>query len=167
MTAVNAESSTLAFTKDVNVSFGALDASSDPSAFWRPRHQGRAAVMLAIRTTPPEWREPCLRQLDRLGELRDNWDSYGAKPIHPLSIDLAKRLLMELARVDAIESPTVSASPEGNAALCWDNGNRSLDLEIQPDGSVEYVYLNEGTPSNNREGATYDASLFAVFLTQW
>lgn len=121
---------------------------------------------LALRQKPPDWLREGLEQLDRLLELNGNWDSYGAKQIDTRSVQFAKRLLTRLAEVDTIEAPTVTASPNGNAALCWDSGHLSLDLEVLADGSLEYAYLNQQDPSKDEQGTTLDAERLTVLLTE-
>lgn len=125
---------------------------------WAPR-----PATLAIRKEAPAWLTERVDQLRRLLELQENWDSYGAKPIDPRSVEFAILLLRSLALVEGVEAPTVTASPDGNAALCWDNGDRSLDVEILPDGIIDYSYLND----KNKEGTTLDANDLAILLTQW
>lgn len=64
-----------------------------------------------------------------------------------------------------IESPLVTATPDGNAAFCWDYGERSLDLEIQTSGVVEYAYLDEVDDSKDEEGQTKDILFIAHLLS--
>lgn len=143
----------VAFTQTESVP---SDAVSGGDVFGHP-------PVLARQQHSPEWLDEQIDQLHRLLKLQRNWDSYGAEPIDPRSVRLAKQLLRWLAQFVAIEAPTVTASPDGNAALCWDNGHRSLDVEILPDGSIEYAYLND----EDQEGTTLDAEDLAILLTQW
>ncbi|MCH8342750.1 MAG: hypothetical protein IH983_02055 [Planctomycetes bacterium] len=124
---------------------------------WAPK-----PATLALREETSAWLSERVDRLRRLLGLQENWDSYGAKPIDPRSVEFAVRLLTSLADVDGIEAPTVTASPDGNAALCWDDGHRSLDVEILADGSIEYAYLND----EDHEGTTLDAEDLAILLTQ-
>ena len=122
--------------------------------------------VLALRSAPA-WLDERIGQLRSLLQLQDNWDSYGGRAIDRQSVEIATQLLKALAVVEGVEAPTVTASPDGNAALCWDNGRRSLDLEVMPDGRFEYVFLNEEDPSKDDEGITSSADGFAELLTAW
>jgi hypothetical protein len=124
-------------------------------------------VLLARRSSPPPWLEGCLARIRRLGTLRANWDSYGALPVDPSSADMAAEVLRALAMVETVEEPTVTATPAGNAALCWDDGQRSLDVEVRPDGVLEYSYLNESRAIPDEENLTDDIGQLAVLLTQF
>ncbi len=122
--------------------------------------------VLALRNAPA-WLDERIGQLRSLLQLQDNWDSYGGRAIDRQSVEIATQLLKALAVIEGVEAPTVTASPDGNAALCWDNGRRSLDLEVMPDGRFEYACLNEEDASKDEEGITYSADGFAELLTAW
>jgi hypothetical protein len=124
------------------------------------------STLFALRTVPPGWLHDCIARIEQLRSLSANWNSYGALPIDLRSIMLAKSLLVELAFVDSIEEPTVTASPSGNVAFCWDDGERSLDVEVLPDNLLEYAYLNESQPSLDEEGQTCEVNKLAFLLTQ-
>ncbi len=148
--------SATAFTKDESLSAQA-DATGDGLV---------QEVLIALRASPPPWLQGHLAQIDQMRDLRANWDSYGALPVDLDSIALAKSLLSQLAYVDTLEAPTVTASSAGNVAFCWDDGERSLDLEVRPDGILEYAYLNESQPALDEEGETCDedALTFLAYL---
>lgn len=122
---------------------------------------------LAFRRFPPPWLERSLVHVRRLGILRANWDSYGALPVDLASVDYAVAVLRVLAMVDTVEEPTVTATPAGHAAICWDDGKRSLDVEVHPDGSLAYSYLNESPIIPDEENRTNDIEHLAVLLTQF
>ena len=124
-------------------------------------------VVVARRSHQPDWLQERLRRIDRLRELEPNWDSYGAKRIDLPSIDLANQLLKSLSKIEGVECPTVTASPDGNVGLCWDSGERSLDVEVLPSGKFAYAYLNENAPAMDREGVTTSADHLILLLTQW
>ena len=59
--------------------------------------------------------------IDRLGTLRDGWDSYGAAPIEQASREQAKRCLSEVQRLLGVTyaRPVVGPTPEAGVALVW------------------------------------------------
>ncbi|REJ95230.1 MAG: hypothetical protein DWQ34_06795 [Planctomycetota bacterium] len=126
-------------------------------------------VVFARRDQPADWSEGSLDGIERLGKLNHNWDSYGANPVVAESIEVAKLLVRMFAQVTGIDCPRIAASPAGNVALSWEwrEHSRELDLEILPDGSLRYSYLDERQPSQDCEGETTDPNLIAHLLTKW
>ena len=59
--------------------------------------------------------------------------------------------LLEFLATFVNHAPTITASPDGIAALCWECGSKSIDLEVLPDGSVKYVFLNEDDSDQDDE----------------
>lgn len=130
--------------------------------------EGLYSVM-AIRDRPADWRLDCLDRIQRLGELQANWNSYGANRVDFDSIGAAMALAKWFSQVTGIESPRVAASPAGHVALSWEWADRAreLDLEVLPDGTLRYSYLDEKRPDEDREDVTADPRLIAHLLTNW
>ena len=124
---------------------------------------------VASRNQVADWSADCLDRIKRLRELNQNWDSYGANPVDPRSIEVAKQLVRMFAEVTGIDCPRVAASPAGNVALSWESEDQSreLDLEVQCDGILRYSFLDEHQPSQDIEGETNDPNLIVQLLTQW
>lgn len=108
----------------------------------------------------------CLDRIDRLRDLKPNWDSYGANPVDLKSIAVAKKLVGMFVEVAGIECPRVAAWSAGNVALSWEwcDYSRELDLEILPDGTLRYSYLDEHQPNRDCEGETSDPNLIVQLL---
>ncbi len=130
---------------------------------------GDGLFVLAQRSSPAAWHQDCIKRIERLRELKHNWDSYGANPVDRGSIEFAKQLVREFAQVTGIDCPRVAASPAGHVALSWEwqGGSRELDLEILPDGMLRYSYLDEKQPNADAEGDTADLNRIVQLLTQW
>jgi hypothetical protein len=130
----------------------------------------------SYRTSPdacaasPHWLEGCAADIDQLVGLEENWNSYGARKVDPRSIEFAKRLIVDLANMSGdIACPQVAASPDGNVALSWQwhDHSRELNVEITPDGTIRYSYIDEEDSSRDAEGETDDPHLIARLRTQW
>lgn len=115
----------------------------------------------------PEWLEERLQKITHLSELNDNWDSYGALAIDPRSIQISKQLLSLLAQFVGVDPPTITASPDGHVALCWDKDQRTLEIEVRSDAVFEYAFIDEQASANDEEGRITNAGRFAQLLTQW
>lgn len=82
---------------------------------------------------------------DRLRELealRPNWDSYGAAPPVPASLDSCRNVLRQLRSV-ALVPATIVASAEGGAAVCFLEGARYSHIECLNSGEL-VVVMYEG-----------------------
>ena len=123
--------------------------------------------MIARREREPDWLQERLDRINELLQLESNWDSYGAAAVDRFSVAVARSLLRQLALIETVEAPTITASPEGNVVLCWDNGGRALDVDILPNGTFTYAYMNENDAGKDREGHSAKSLLLVHLLTQW
>jgi hypothetical protein len=156
---------------DTSVSAGiAFTAGGAEPMDTSAQHASAVGPVILARCASHAWLPDALSQTDDLRSLQDNWDSYSARAVDRQTIAHAKRLLGELARIVGIEAPTVTASPDGNASLCWDDGSRSVDLEVLPNGMIEYVILmrrGRGTEPLMDDGRIGDWKLIAELLTRF
>ena len=125
--------------------------------------------LMAFRSNPEPWVRDVLRSLESLRELGKNWDSYGALPAVPESIEWAKALIDGLGRIVGVERPDVSLSPVGNAAFSWEtsDGKRNLDVEVLKTGKIRFAFIDDDDESADREAATFEPAEIASILTQW
>ena len=86
----------------------------------------------APREEPAEWLMDALSSLERLRSLGKNWDSYGAAPVNPKSVGCGVVFARHIADFVPVLAPVVTATPEGDVGFCWDTGDWSLDLSIDP-----------------------------------
>ena len=105
--------------------------------------------------TSQSWREQSIHDLYKLLELDENWNSYGSPAINPRSVQKAINLIYCLSIEDIPQNPTISATPDGNATVCWYNDEFSLEIEIFPEGNCEYVYLDRQDENLDDEGDFY------------
>lgn len=153
-----------------------LGSTSSEGAFARETPLNAAAVntteselaYLALRERPG-WVRDVWQQLDALGALPANWDSYGAAKPAPASIEVAKIFLDGISRIVGVDRPHVDLAPSGNVALSWEfaKGTRNLEVEVLGTGLFRFAYLDERDESANREGTTSDPCEIASILTQW
>lgn len=105
------------------------NSRSDATALWDSRH----------------WLAEAHRSISRLAPLPENWDREGSPAPKPVVLDAAFRVLSE---IESYEMPTAHIGPVsgGGLGIEWRLGERDLNLEILPDGSIEYLKA-EKTPS--------------------
>ena len=73
-----------------------------------------------------------------LNLLKDNWDSYGGKPITELALVGADLLLKALSGIQAVE-PFICPCSNGGLQLEWHRNGYDLEIEISPEGQVSEV----------------------------
>jgi len=85
-------------------------------------------------------------ELDRLASLQANWDAEGAEPIDPQIIEAARQLAEELPE-NLVGLPAVVPMAAGNLQFEWNDGPRSLELEIESPATIHYLkwHPEEGT----------------------
>lgn len=86
-----------------------------------------------------------LREIHSVASLPANWDSYQSPPPTPAAITSA---VAQILRIDLSNLPAPHVAPVsgGGIQLIWQNGGRALDLEILPNGNLEYLTSAGGTP---------------------
>jgi len=77
-------------------------------------------------------------KLMELNLLKDNWDSYGGKPITELALVGADLLLKALSGIQAVE-PFICPCSNGGLQLEWHRNGYDLEIEISPEGQVSEV----------------------------
>ena len=114
----------------------------------------------------PEFQAVVNRELDRVATLEPNWDAEGAEPIDPQIIQAARDLAENLPE-NIVGPPAVVPMAAGNVQFEWNQGPRSLELEIESPTTIHYLKWH---PEENVE----DEGFFdiedinrAVLLMRW
>lgn len=87
----------------------------------------------------PAWAVDAYRAISRLAELPSGWDTQASPPLQESAKDSASRVIEELERYDELPSPHIAPTVGGGLGIEWHHGPRELDVEILPDGSMEYL----------------------------
>lgn len=92
----------------------------------------------------------------KIGELPENWNSYGAAPISKWSIDQAKAIVNEGI---ALGLPVPDVIPASGASVCieWHTGAAELIIEASPWDGVTYLAVERDTQSET-EGVMNDSN---------
>lgn len=115
---------------------------------------GQSALLLppdqavaAISATIVEELQPALERLEEFKTLREDWDSYGAVPISPKAIDIARELAAEIVSKHALSirpagySFDVVPTPDGGVQLEWDVDAQHLEIAIRSQGTLSYLFV--------------------------
>ncbi len=110
-----------------------------------------------------------IRAIDLKLELIRNalydWDNQGGEPIHSRIVNIACELLVPLASMEP-PIPRIAPVLGGGIQFEWEYAGRELEVEILPDGTVEYlIAADDGTVE---EGQLPDMPVRQVqILVQW
>lgn len=95
------------------------------------------------------WIRESFRKLNEFSRLSENWDGYGSRPIQPAAIQQAASLVEQLSQF-VIPAPQIFPVPGGGLQFEWKNAKCEMELEILPDGTMEF--LIEDIEGQMREG---------------
>lgn len=126
-----------------------------------PEPTARWGQFISLTDLPPMM-EQAIERLRELSQLPDNWDGYGS----PKITQEAKQSVMGLLacmRSYAIPSIRLDPVSGGGVQFEWEIGLRALEIEVLPDGSVEYL-VAEG--QNMKEDALNNPATLPLLL-QW
>lgn len=82
--------------------------------------------------------ELSMRRVQVLTRLSENWDSYGAHGIQPPAVEGAIQVLV-IGDSYGLPSPHIAPVADGGLQVEWSDGARFAEVEVRPDGSVEYL----------------------------
>lgn len=99
---------------------------------------------LEVQTSRDDWYPSVSRRLRELSLYGPNWDSYDSPPPTAKAIQLTTGLLL-WARIHSRDMPRPHLVPVsgGGIQLEWQLGSRELELEVLPDGYVEFLAVND------------------------
>lgn len=96
-----------------------------------------------------EYLQPVLNRLEGFASLPADWDSYGAEPISPHAIYLARRFMhavaeqfSDLAR-ERVRPYAVAPLVDGGVQIEWRGPGGDIEVEIGPDGALGYLLIRD------------------------
>ena len=118
----------------------------------------------SIASAPPAWRAPASSQssyvilppvegesvwvtaageaLAKLRKLPPNWDGYGSGPVTEAALGTGMTIFKKLEGT-GIPLPTVVPATGGGFALEFQVARKRLELEVLPDGAIEYLTIDK------------------------
>lgn len=93
------------------------------------------------------WRGGIIEKLSQFRLLPPNWNSYGSPPPSPVAIKAAAWLVANILD-ETQPRPRVTPVSGGGIQFEWSCGEKELEFEFRPDGSVEFLIV----PNRSSEG---------------
>jgi hypothetical protein len=85
------------------------------------------------------WFTDARRAISRIASLREGWDGEGGPAPKRQAINAAAALLDEIKAYRKLPVPSVGPMIGGGLGIEWHYGPRELDVEVLPDGTIEYL----------------------------
>lgn len=121
----------------------------------RPTHKSAQWSDVILLGDLSQWQVQGIKNLVEVVSLPDNWDSYGSRPPAQTAVTSAIQLIMGI-NLDYFLSPRVVPVSGGGVQLEWSFGAREVEIEIDDDGSVEYLKTERGRPIEEGQIALTD-----------
>lgn len=119
---------------------------------------GQALAFLKLKATSMSSGLPqatALRKLDKLKNLPEDWDSYGADPINPIAIAKAKSIITSVMIAfgdivgNVVRLTDVIPIADGGVQLEWIGPHAELEIEISPNGNIGLLYISGSGDKRN------------------
>lgn len=104
-----------------------------------------------------------LRRIGELERLDENWDGYGSPRLKPTALARAVRLLILSDAHDA-PLPFIGPVSGGGIQIEWSTATRELELEILPNGTLEYVKVDEAGHMVDDQLSIHDEKVFSDLI---
>ena len=90
----------------------------------------------------PAWSADLLQRISELGELKENWNSYEARPIDPYCA--VKTIIFLLSMLDAdTPMPIIVPTNRGGIQLEWHRSGVDLEIEIESISRLHVFFADE------------------------
>jgi hypothetical protein len=101
-------------------------------------------VKLIFSEPPPAWARELIHRICALGQLSENWDSYGARRIDPRCAMVAINLILS-ATGPATPTPAIVPTSRGGIQLEWHRNGVDLEIEILSESRLHVSLEDERT----------------------
>lgn len=97
------------------------------------------------------WSNRLRTKLKEFEGLPQNWDTYGSQQIQERAIEVAKALLTDLAKF-SLPEPQLFPVSGGGVQVELASGGRELEIELMPNGSIQYLMVSP-------DGSMFEAAM--------
>jgi hypothetical protein len=111
----------------------------------------------------PSWLRDLLAEISALANLKENWDSYGARPIDPRCAEATTNLLLAILDSDT-PRPSVVPTNRGGIQLEWHRAGADLEIEVESPERLNVFFEDGGDGTETKLTLTDDLRPLARFL---
>lgn len=110
---------------------------------------GTPTVSREVESWESPWLPSVYAKAIALASRPANWDSYGSPKITEEALAWTKRLLLAADKVCELPAPHLAPVSGGGLQLELRNGSKELELEVLPDGTLQFLAVDEAADSEN------------------
>lgn len=113
------------------------------------------------------WQDDAVIGVLKISKLPQNWDSYNSPPPTKKAVDASINLLRDkyVSSID-LPAPFIVPISGGGIQIEWIIDDRELELEVLPDGSIEYLKSENKEPCEE-EKIAFPSSAEIFSLLSW
>jgi hypothetical protein len=131
-----------------------------------PATSSQLSGIVPLTHATPQFLE-AVRTISGLMHLPPNWDSYGSPRIQEATVRRAVQVLYIVEKEKmAPPSPHIVPVSGGGLQIEWRTGGRELEIELLPDGSIEFLTV-EGEQINESFLRPDRIDLVVPMLIEW
>lgn len=106
----------------------------------------------------PRYLAPVAHRMEQFQQLKQDWNSYGARRISSDAMATAMSLLVAYGA--RIPTPEVFPTVEGGVKFEWGSDSESVEVEFQPDGTIAILIDDNGVVSESVVSNLNDPSIW-------
>ena len=99
-------------------------------------------VAFVFSEPPPRWSRDLLAKISELGDLEEDWDSYGARPVDPQCAIATVTLLLSVFD-SSTPKPSIVPTSRGGIQLEWHRAGANLEIEIESPSRFHVFFEDE------------------------
>ena len=125
-------------------------------------YTGQLSAATPIISEMSLWLQDSQKELQTLKDLPRNWDSYGSPEITNKASKKVADLLHTLACF-GLNKPNLFPVSGGGLQLEWQNAERELEIEVLPEGDIEFLIVDKN--GKMKEGKAIEGDILR--LARW
>lgn len=118
-------------------------------------HGNPFVITVRVPANPFGWIGGAISKLEKLSELSNDWDSYGAKAIERDAVLMALNLIGAIYSAHVPE-PAIVPVATGGIQFEWHTPQKDLEISLSPNGQASVYFEEVGNPVVNFEGNVSD-----------
>lgn len=109
-----------------------------------------------------EWQLNAIKKVLSFKSLAPNWDSYGSPGPANCAIQAALSFLIDIP-FSSLPAPRIVPVSGGGLQFEWTRGERELEVEVRPEGSIEILKVENGLPLDDEDGPLLAGDINPLF----
>jgi hypothetical protein len=131
--------------------------------YYRPSLRPAPVEGTPLSDSKADWLEYVADRCRQFTELTPNWDTYGAPPVSPFTVQAAMTILGRLATA-SLPPPRVVPTAQGGLQFEWRIQERALEVQFNAPTQVSLFFSDESTGEETEVDLRSDLKPFSDVL---